>query len=100
MSLSPIPAPKSRKPGRPPTDKVQFNVSVSPGHADAIRDFSLHEGRKISDTVERMVAVYQGAPKHLLERLNKLRKGDLSDHDKAALREMQDRIAFLLFAEQ
>lgn len=91
------PTPPRRR-GRPSTDKVQFNASIGPSFADAIRDYSVTEGRKLGDTVERMVSVYGGSPKHLLERLNKLRKTELSEQDKAALREMQDKIAFLLFA--
>lgn len=94
-STNPGPA----KRGRPPTDKVQFNTSVSPSCADAVRGFSVTEGRKIGDTVERMAMVYAGNPTFLLERMKRLRKSDLTEQDKAALREMQDQISFLLFAQ-
>lgn len=88
----------SKRPGRPKMHKVQFNASIGPSFADAIRDYSIHEGRKIGDTLERMVSVYSGSPKHLLERLKKLRKAELTEFDKAALREIQDQITYLLFS--
>jgi len=91
--------PPRKGPGRPKTDKVQFNASIGPSFADAIREYSTHEGRKIGDTIERMVSVYAGSPKHLLDRIKKLRKSDLTDHDKAVLREIQEQIAYLLFAQ-
>lgn len=94
-----MPTPPKKRPGRPKTDKVQFNASIGPSFADAIRDYSIHEGRKIGDTIERMVSVYSGSPKHLLDRIKKLRKTELTDADKSALREMQDQIAYLLFAQ-
>jgi hypothetical protein len=81
-------------------DKVQFNASIGEAFAEAIREFSTHEGRKIGDTVERMVSVYRGSPKHLLERLKKLRKSQLTDQDKAFLKEIQEQISFLLFSQE
>jgi len=92
--------PPKKRPGRPRTDKVQFNASIGPSFADAIRDYSVHEGRKIGDVIERMVSVYSGSPKHLLDRMKKLRKADLTENDKVALREMQDQLAYLLFAQE
>lgn len=83
-----------------PKDKVQFNASISLSFAEAIRDYSVLEGRKIGDTVERMVSVYKGAPRHLLDRLKRLKKSELTDQDKIFLREMQEAIAFLLFTEK
>lgn len=80
-----------------PRDKVQFNASISSSFAEAIRDYSILEGRKIGDTVERMVSVYKGSPRHLLERLKRLKKNELTDQDKMFLREMQETLAFLLF---
>jgi len=87
-----------KRPGRPKTHKVQFNASIGPSFADAIRDYSIHEGRKIGDVIERMVSVYSGSPKHLLERMKKLRKAELTEFDKVALREIQDQITYLLFS--
>lgn len=83
-----------------PKDKVQFNASIAASFAEAIRDYSLLEGRKIGDTVERMVSVYKGTPRHLLDRLKRLKKSELTDQDKIFLREMQETIAFLLFTEK
>ena len=82
-----------------PKDKVQFNASISASFAEAIRDYSILEGRKIGDTVERMVSVYKGSPRHLLGRLKRIKKNELTDQDKMFLREMQEAIAFLLFKE-
>jgi hypothetical protein len=82
-----------------PKDKVQFNASISSSFAEAIRDYSIMEGRKIGDTVERMVSVYKGSPRHLLERLKRLKKQELTDQDRMFLREMQEAIAFLLFTD-
>jgi hypothetical protein len=80
-----------------PKDKVQFNASISASFAEAIRDYSVLEGRKIGDTVERMVSVYKGSPRHLLERLKRLKKNEITPQDRVFLLEMQELIAFLLF---
>lgn len=80
----------------PARNKVQVNVSIDPHYLDLLDTLSNTEGRKKGETVERMLEVYKGSPRHLLDRLRRLNKHELSDLDKAALRDIQDLAAFLL----